>query len=526
VVERLAQGAAALEPAARAVAALVIGASLALAQPPVSQPWVLFLALPLLLWLVQGARGGWGGAGIGWLAGTGYFAAALHWIWEPFQVDADLHGWLAPFALAGMAGGLALFWAAAFGIARQLGTEGLAGALRLGALLAAAEVARSTVLTGFPWALVGYAWVETPVIQATALVGIQGLGFLTLLAALAVGAGLPLGGRLSGRYGGRLGAAAVAGLLVAAGWGYGAWRLAQLAPERAEPFVVRIVQPNAPQHLKWQPDMQAVFYQRHLEMTAAEGPMGRPDIVVWSETAVPFVLGFADEYQAEIAEAAGGAPVVLGIMRVELLEFEENWFNSLAILGEGGRTKAVYDKHHLVPFGEFIPLQQAIRRIGGPTIETLTRGGFTPGEGPHLVGAPGVPAFLPLICYEAIFPRHMWAPEGRPEWLVQVTNDAWFGTVSGPFQHYAQNRVRAIEQGLPLVRVANTGISAVVDPMGREVVRIGLGEAGFADAELPGPLAPTLFARTGERPALIAIILVFGLTFIKIRSGFWASTRP
>jgi apolipoprotein N-acyltransferase len=517
-VERLAQQTAALGPALRAVAAAALGAALALAQPPVSQPWVLFLALPPLLWLVQGAGSGWGGAGIGWMAGAGYFAAALFWIWEPFQVDVDLHGWLAPFALAGMAGGLALFWAAAVGVARALGADGFAGAVRLAALLSAAEVARSYALTGFPWALFGYAWVETPVIQATALFGVQGLGFLTLLAAFALGAGLPRAGRL--------GAAAAAVVAVAAGWGYGAARLAQPAPERDEPFVVRIVQPNAPQHLKWQPDKQVVFYRRHLEMTAAEGPLGPPDIVVWSETAVPFVLGFADEYQAEIAEAAGGAPVVLGIMRVELREDDENWFNSLAILGEGGRTKAVYDKHHLVPFGEYIPLQQTVRRLGGPTIETLTRGGFTPGEGPHLLGAPGVPAFLPLICYEAIFARHMWAPEGRPEWIVQVTNDAWFGTLSGPFQHYAQNRVRAIEQGLPLVRVANTGISAVIDPLGREVVRIGLGEAAFADAELPGPLPPTLYSRIGERPALTAIILVFGLTFIKFSGGLSRSARP
>ncbi len=517
-MERLAQQAVALGPALRSIAAAALGAALALAQPPVSQPWVLFLALPPLLWLLQGARGGWGGAGIGWMAGAGYFLAALFWIWEPFQVDVDLHGWLAPFALFGMAGGLALFWAAAFGLARALGAAGLAGAVRLATLMAAAEVARSYLLTGFPWALIGYAWVDTPVIQATALIGVQGLGFLTLLAAFALGAGLPLAGRLT------VVAAAVA--LVAAGWGYGTQRLAQPAPERDEPYVVRIVQPNAPQHLKWQPEMQAVFYRRHLEMTAAEGPLGPPDIVVWSETAVPFVLGFADEYQAEIAAAAGGAPVVLGIMRVEFIRDDENWFNSLAIIGEGGRTKAVYDKHHLVPFGEYIPLQQTVRRLGGPTIETLTRGGFTPGEGPHLVGAPGVPAFLPLICYEAIFARHMWAPEGRPEWIVQVTNDAWFGTVSGPFQHYAQNRVRAIEQGLPMVRAANTGISAVLDPLGREVVRIELGEAQFADAELPGALPPTFYARIGERPVLIAIILFFGLTFIKFLSGFLRSPRP
>jgi apolipoprotein N-acyltransferase len=517
-MERLAERTQALGLLPALLLALVLGGLLALSQPPLAQFWLIFLVLPPLWWLASGARGGWAAAAIGWAAGTGFFGGALFWIWEPFQVDPDLHGFLAPFAVAGMAGGLALFWAAAFGIARAIARPGLAGALAFACLLAAAEIARSYVLTGFPWALPGYVWVATPVIQTTALFGIHGLSILTLLLAALPAAPMP---RI-GRAGGLIAVLAAIGLA----WAWGAARLAGPAPERETPYLVRIVQPNAPQHLKWHPDHQAEFFRRHLEMTAAEGEHGRPDIIVWSETAVPFLLGQAPQYEALIAEAARGAPVILGIMRAEITPDEERWFNSLAILGPGGETLGVYDKHHLVPFGEFIPLQSIVQRLGGPTIQTLTRGGFTPGEGPQIMGTAEIPAFLPLICYEAIFPQHLWAPQGRPEWLVQVTNDAWFGTLSGPFQHHAQNRVRAIEQGLPLVRVANTGISAIVDPMGREIVAIPLGETGFADALLPGPLPPTTFAGMGNRPAFLILIFVFLLTFINFRGGHQPVSRP
>lgn len=506
-MERLEQRAAALGTAVRLTVALLLGSLLALAQPPASVPAVIFFVVPGFLLLLRTASSAARAAGIGWVCGTGYFSAALFWIVEPFQIDPELHGWLAPFALVGMSGGLALFWAAAFGTARMLPIAGLRQALAFACLLAGAEVARSYVLTGLPWALIGYAWVETPVIQLAALVGVTGLGFLSLLAAV-----LPVV-RLPGL--GQAGGIVLAVALVGLAWAYGAVRLTAPVPERTEAFVVRLVQPNAPQHLKWRADMQAVFFQRHLRMTAAEGRMGRPDAVIWSETAVPFALGYSDQYQSMIAAAAGGAPVILGTTRVEVETEAERWYNSLAILGSDGEVDAVYDKHHLVPFGEYIPLQQVVRRFGGPTIETLTRGGFTSGDGPHVIGSPGVPPLLPLVCYEAIFPRHARAPEGRPEWLVQITNDAWFGTLSGPFQHYAQNRVRAIEQGLPLVRVANTGISAVIDPYGREVVRIDLLTEGFVDAALPGALAPTLFARVGEQPSMFAILIVFGLTFTK-----------
>ena len=513
-MERLALRTGSVDGAARLALAGVLGAALAAAQPPVSVPLALFLALPPLFWLLAGCAGARGGFGVGWAAGTGYFAAALFWIVEPFQVNAAAHGWMAPFALAGLAGGLALFWGLAFALAAALGPIGWRGAVALACLWTLAELARSTLLTGFPWALVGYAWVETPVIQSASAIGVHGLGFLTLLAALLPAAGLP---RL-----GRAGAIAAALALVALGWGHGALRLAKPVPERPEPYVVRLVQPNAPQHLKWRADMQALFYERHLAFSAAAGD---PDVVVWSETAVPFVLGYADTYLEEIA-ATAGAPVITGIQRLEVVADAERWFNSLAVIGDGGEVQAVYDKQHLVPFGEDIPLNGLVARLGLPGLEPLTRGGFTPGEGPQVVSAPGVPPLLPLICYEAIFPHELRAPEGRPEWLVQITNDAWFGTLSGPYQHFAQNRVRAIEQGLPLARAANTGISGMVDPYGRVTASIALGEAGYVDAVLPGGLPPTVYSRIGDVPVILAILLIFGLTVVNFFSGKASSGRP
>ncbi len=511
-MEAVARRIGALSGAGRWGLALLLGALSALAQAPVSVPWVLVLTLPLLFLLLDGTTGRRGGLAVGWFAGAGYFGAALFWIVEPFLVDVERHGWMAPFALVFMAGGLALFWAAAFGLARRLGRSGVAGVWLMAAVWTLVEYARTHVLTGFPWALIGYAWVETPVIQTASVFGVHLLGFLTIgmlmLPAVAGGRGLGL-------------AAAV----VAAGWGWGTWRLALPVPEREVPFVARIVQPNAEQHLKWDAAMQNLFWQRHLAATAAPAPR-RPDVVIWSETAVPFVLGYAEDLQAEAAAAAGpDSRLILGIRRLEATPEYERWYNSLAILDRYGAPLAVYDKHHLVPFGEYIPFADWIARLGLPALTTLTRGGFSAGDGPKLTGAPGIPPFLPLICYEAIFPHQLRAPEGRAEWLVQVTNDAWFGKLAGPYQHFAQARVRAIEQGLPLARAANTGISAMVDPLGRVIERLDLGETGYFDAVLPGSLPPTTYARWGDVPGMVTVLAIFGLTFINFSGGIFARTR-
>lgn len=496
----------------RLLVAALAGALMALAQPPVSWPVVLFVALPVLMWLVDGTAGLGAAFRVGWAAGAGHFAAALFWIVSPFMVQPEVFGWMAPFALAGMAGGLALFWGVAFALTRRWWRPGVWRVLALAAFWTLAEYARSHVLTGFPWGLVAYAWVETPVMQAAALVGPHGLGLVTLVAGLlpAVGGWRPV---------------AVAAALVAAGLGWGAWRLAQPLPERAAPVLVRLVQPDADQALKWDPEMAAVFRARLLTFSA-EPADPAPDVTIWPETAVPWILRHAPEEQAEAAASVGPeGRLILGVMRLDRTAEADFWFNSLAVLAPDGAIEAVYDKHHLVPFGEYIPQARRIAKLGLPGLETMTGGGFTPGPGPRLISVPGLPPFLPLICYEAIFPHGLRAPEGRPEWLVQVTNDAWFGTVSGPYQHLAQARARAIEQGLPLARVANTGISAMVDPKGRVIARIGLGDAGYLDVTLPAALSPTLYAVYGDVPLLVMIATILGLTLINFYGGIFAIAR-
>jgi apolipoprotein N-acyltransferase len=277
-----------------------------------------------------------------------------------------------------------------------------------------------------------------------------------------------------------------------------------------------VVQPNVEQRLKWREDMQAAFFARQLAATRADPA---PGVTIWPETAVPFALGYAEAQQAEISAAARGSPVILGINRFDATPGDERWFNALAALGPDGAPLAIYDKHKLVPFGEYVPFGELIGRLGGPRIATLTAIGFSAGPGPSVISAPGLPPFLPLICYEAIFPQAMRAPGGRAEWIVQVTNDAWFGEVAGPYQHLAQARARAIEQGLPLARAANTGISAMIDANGRVVAALPLGVAGFIDVRLPGSLPDTIYARRGDLPALMFIIAVVGLTDSNFSSG-------
>lgn len=481
---------------------------MALGQPPVSWPFAALLALPALLWLIEAAPGPGRGFLVGWAAGVGYFAAGMFWIVEPFLVEPEVFGWLAPIALVAMAGGLALFWGLPFAVMRAIlpreRPAGVAGALLLAALWTLSEYARGHILTGFPWALQAYAWGETPVMQLLAIGGPYFLTLATFAAGLTLGAG-------SWR------ASAVVAVLLAAAWGWGSWRLAQPLPPRAPEVSVRLVQPNAAQAEKWLPEKEQEFFARHLALTAAEP---RPDVTIWSETAVAFALGYAPELQAEAAAAAAPGKLILGATRVEpASDGSARWFNSLAVLGADGTPDAIYDKHHLVPFGEYIPFKNFVAALGIPSIEPLTRSGFTPGPGPRLVAVDGLPAFLPLICYEAIFPGSLSAPEGRADWLVQVTNDAWFGEASGPYQHLMQARARAIEQGLPLARAANTGVSAMIDPYGRVVASLRLGESGAVDAMLPSALQPTTYVIFRDYPVLGLIVAIFALTVLIFYSG-------
>ena len=355
--------------------------------------------------------------------------------------------------------------------------------------LAAAELLRGYVLTGFPWALIGHVWIDTPPVQIAALIGPSGLTLLTLAIA---GLAATL----------RPAMVAAAAVTLAAVWGFGRWQLAQPDPS-ATGLTLRLVQPDAPQDAKWDPDNAQLYFDRLMNATKAPGKV---DLVIWPETALPYLLEDNSDLPARIAAAGQGAPVVVGLQRVERNGAEVRGWNSLQIFGPGGSVLASYDKHHLVPFGEYIPFGDLAYDWFGITAFAARSGrSYSAGPGPLVLDlGEKLGKVLPLICYEAVFPQDLRTAI-RPGWLLQITNDAWFGTLSGPFQHAAQARLRAVEQGLPLVRVANTGVTEMVDARGRVTAALPFGAPNYLDAALPGALPATPYARFGEIPVLLLL---------------------
>ncbi|MFA8387701.1 MAG: apolipoprotein N-acyltransferase [Pelagibaca sp.] len=491
----------------RRLGAVCLGGVFALGQAPFDL-WALALAaLVGLLYLARSDLSARSAGWTGWLFGTGYFALSMHWIVEPFAVDAATTGWMAPFALIGLAAGLALLWAAAFWAGRRLHHE------LFGIVLcwAAIELARAYILTGFPWGLVGYLWAPTPVAQWHSVIGPHGMTLLTL--ALAAMLACVTTARTV-----KIGLSALGGIILL--WG-GGNVIAPPVQDLAGRPTVRLIQPNAPQHQKWDRDFIPMFFNRQVDFTAQ---LPSPDLIVWPETAVPNLLDDAGYAMEVIADAAAGTPVVLGIQREE----QGRYYNSLVLLDGTGQVADLYDKHHLVPFGEYMPAAPVFARFNILGLAARADAGYSAGPGPALIDLGPLGKALPLICYEAVFPQDVNGAPARPDMLLQITNDAWFGVNAGPQQHLSQARLRAIEQGLPMIRVANTGISAMIDPAGRIVASLPLGRAGFVDVPLPVPLAPTLYSRTGDWTAFLALIVAFAtLLALKRRSPIdRTATRP
>jgi apolipoprotein N-acyltransferase len=471
----------------------IAGALAALGQAPLIWVPALFAGLALAIWLWASAEHPKKAALIGWAFGVGHFAVALLWIVEPFMIEPEIYGWMAPFALVFMAAGLALFWGGAFALAQWIAPRnGAVPALVLASSLAGAELLRAYVFTGFPWAMPVHGLIGGWMAQTTALWGVHGLQWLLMsLVALLV---LTRSGLLK--------ALCVASL---------ALFLVPLPASTEKPGVdapvVRLIQPNATQKLKWDPEMARTFFDRQVRFSAEGSASGRqrPDLIVWPETAVPILLEDADEMLAYIGHAAG-APVLLGIQRYEGMRL----MNSAVLLGPDGKQRALYDKHHLVPFGEYVPFGDFMARFGIYGFAASEGQGYSGGPGPALMDfGPHLGMGLPLICYEAVFAQDVNAAPARPDFLVQITNDGWFGEISGPYQHLVQARFRAIEQGLPMVRVANTGVSAMIDAEGRVTAEIALNTAGWIDAPLPAAKPETLYARIGDAP--VAFLILFSL---------------
>ncbi|WP_340107937.1 apolipoprotein N-acyltransferase [Pikeienuella sp. HZG-20] len=490
-----------LSARARAGAAALAGGAMALAQPPLGLWPAFFIAGPILylLWLAAGAAPRPGRAAFitGWAAGAAHFALALHWIVEPFLVDAARHGWMAPFALLGLCGGLALFWGAGFWLAWRL-RRLVAGPLALAAAWAAAEFARSCVLTGFPWALPVYGWMETPLAQAGALIGPYGLSFLTLAAMLAPGALLVRP---------RAAAPALLTLPALAGlWIWGAARVPAETADAARPLI-RILQTDVDQASKWDPERVKPGFDRLIALSTAPAETP-PAVIVWPESAITFPIDMAPTARAAIHAALGDSALALGSLRADAgpdapVKIGARWRNSLFLLEEDAISPP-YDKVHLVPFGEYLPFSALFTRIG--LSELAGPGGGIVAGARHVSMRPeAAPPFAPLICYEMIFPRETARAAKGADWLILVTNDAWFGNWAGPAQHLAMARMRAIETGLPVARSANRGWSAMIDPYGRAIGRIGLGRDGVIDARLPdSPEAPPYF----EQGELITTFMI------------------
>lgn len=506
----------------RPATAFAAGSLTVLAMAPFFLWPVLFLTLPVLVWLIDGsaAQGGRApsfrqrpavrAASAGWWFGFGYFLFGLFWIGEAFLVEADKFAWLLPFAVTLMPAGLAIFTALAAAAARLVWPAGAARIIVLALALSAAEWLRGHVLTGFPWNVLGYAltW-PLSMMQSAALFGIYGL---TLLAVLIFASPLVLVADAVAR-GARNGAlwwaAGLATLPLLLLHGFGAWRLAGEPAPMLEGPRLRIVQASVNQRDKWKPEKQRAIFEDQLDLSRRDASGRRDDLagithLVWPEAAMPFLPLEHPEALKAIGELLpDGIQLIAGALRLKRpaagqTDGARQGYNSLMVFADRGNPEMIYDKIHLVPFGEYLPFQPTLESLG---LEQLTRwrGGFSAGPTPRpLLAIPGLPAVAGLICYEAIFPSAIVEGAQRPGLLVNVTNDGWFGDTTGPWQHFHQARVRAVEEGLPMVRSANNGISAVIDGHGRIIAMLGLNARGAIDSAVPSALAPPPYARLGD----------------------------
>ncbi len=496
------------------IVAFVLGGLVALALAPFYL-WPTLFGFAGLLHLLRRIERRWQALLLGWSFGFGHLLAGLYWIGIAFFTDPERFGALAVPAVVLLCAGLAIYPAlAAWLTVLYRWRSPIAAALALALTWTATEALRGTLFGGFPWNLIGYVWTgSTAISQLAAVTGAYGLSLMAvLLGALPVVLLEAEGWRRHWR------PLAVAALGLALIWAGGAARLAGAESSAVPGVRLRLVQGNIAQHHKWQPELRARWFQRYLDLSA-RSPDDVTD-VIWPESATPYPLEQDPTARAMVAAVVPpGGLLVTGGERFDLSSEPPRAWNSLFVVDGQGTVRARYDKRDLVPFGEFLPLRGLLGRLG---LEKLTQGSidFQPGPGRETIAVPGLPPFSPLICYEAIFPGRVVNPGDRPAWLLNVTNDAWFGRSTGPYQHFAMARMRAVEEGLPLVRSANTGISAVIDPWGRVTASLGLDETGVLDAALPQPLlAPTIYARLGAWSVIVlAGAAAMAMVFVEIRA--------
>ena len=501
----------------QALVLVILGALASTAFPPIHMIILLFPAFVALFWLVDAAVTFKGAFRVGWLFGVGHFASGFYWVGHAFLVDAARYGWMAPFAVLGLAMGLALFAGLVAVVSKYVFKKMQVGVYGRTVILAvvwiSVEWVRGWVLTGFPWNQIGSVWANFDIMMQFASVGgVLGLGLVTLIAAL-----LPAGLAYTKEPESRKYLPIVGFALLICVAGFGAVRLSGVKTDVVNAVKLRLVQPNIPQHLKWKPDLRLGHMRSLIKLSAQrfEG-IPPPTHIIWPETAVPYNL----QHDFNLLNALGktapiGGALITGAPRSSGPKaIKPEYWNSLLAILPGGKIDAIYDKIHLVPFGEYVPWRSVLKF----TKLTEGRSDFSMGQLPRTLKVTGLPAFAPLICYEAIFANEVGTLGIQPRWLLNITNDAWFGQSSAPYQHLAAVRFRSIEMGLPLARVANTGISAMIDPYGRILAQLALDSEGVLDVDLPKALkSQTLYGRFGD--AIVALMMIVCVGFAAVGRG-------
>lgn len=487
-------------------AGLVSGALAALAMPPLDWLPLAVLGMVAYVWLWDGAPT-WKVALLrGWAWGLGHFAVGSYWIVEAFFVPPADFAPLGPPIVLGLAVVLGFFPAMAAGGARwaALRWPYLGGRYRRLLLLAiawtVAEWLRGHVFTGYPWNPLGHVWTfASPLLQGAALFGVYGLGTLSFLVLAAPAAGWR---------------AAFAGLAAVGIAGAAGVAIMPAVGDGGAGPIVRIVQPNTAQSLKWQRDAAMRNLGRLIDLSHRPG-FDRVAIVLWPETAVPFTVQPGSQILSILAAAVPpGGYLLTGAERAGA-NFADGVWNSLLAIDKNGNIVAHYDKVHLVPLGEYIPFHKELPPLSG----LVGRGSFETGVAHLNIGLPGVPSFSPIICYEVIFPAAIVGAGARPQWIVNVTNDAWFGVSSGPYQHLASARLRAVEEGLPLIRAANTGVSAVIDAYGRVLDSLDMEQEGIIDHQIPPARSATPYAIWHDWMLLLLLVVLGIPTLLRLPAG-------
>ncbi|MEM7463966.1 MAG: apolipoprotein N-acyltransferase [Pseudomonadota bacterium] len=493
--------------------AFLAGAFSALSMPPFDFFVIMFVTIPVLVWLLDATAAdpgnsifgkAWQAFKVGWSFGFGYFLAGLWWIGSAFLVEAEQFAWMLPFAVILLPAGLAIFYGLGTVLARFLWTQDWRRLLILGASIGLAEYLRGTILTGFPWNTIGYAALTTPILmQKASILGIYGVTVVSIpifaLPSLIIA-------RAPGSRKGALLAFCAGLVLIGADAAYGWYRIKNSPQEMVADVRLRIVQPAIDQAEKWVTAVEERNFNLLLDLSRGDDQQELPglsevNLLIWPESTFPFILTERADALTALGELLPPDTIlVAGAIRTEPPapgQTRQRVFNSIYTINDQGEITGAADKIHLVPFGEYLPFQELAESMG---IQQLThlQGGFEAGRSRMQLDGKAAGGFLPLICYEIIFPGQIRDEDHDPGWLLNLTNDAWFGNTPGPYQHWRQAVVRGVEEGLPVVRAANNGISSVSDAYGRVLAIAPLGERMVIDSQLPGKSPVTIYSKTGN----------------------------